>query len=159
MTLCDTWAIALQAPLSMRFPKQEHRSGFPVFFFPVVHFLLKGIFQTQGLNPTPWLAGGFFTTQPPGKLGRGWFLLTWFSTPGGLGVVLVSRTKKLPEGGSCEPLAASTHTNSECCPRQKGNRGHQSSVFSMTGFLSPPLETLLLPYFYSLQTQLLQDSV
>ena len=119
----------------------KHRSGFPVFFFPVFHVLLKGIFQTQGLNPTPWLASGFFTTQPPGKLGRGWFLHTWFSAPGGLGVVPVSRTKKLPEGGSCEPLAASTHNNSKKVAPDKGNRGHQSSVGSMTGFLLPPLET------------------
>ena len=35
----------------------------------VCHFLLQGIFLTQGLNePTsPALAGGFFTTEPPGK--------------------------------------------------------------------------------------------
>ena len=33
------------------------------------HFLLQGIFPTQGLNePTsPALAGGFFATEPPGK--------------------------------------------------------------------------------------------
>ena len=36
----------------------------------VSHFLLQGIFLTQGLNPCPlhllhWLAGGFFTSLPP----------------------------------------------------------------------------------------------
>ena len=30
------------------------------------HFLLQGIFPTQGLNP-PELAGRFFTTETPGK--------------------------------------------------------------------------------------------
>ena len=35
------------------------------------HFLLQGIFLTQGSNPSlltsPALAGGFCTTEPPGK--------------------------------------------------------------------------------------------
>ena len=31
------------------------------------HFLLQGIFPTQGSNPSPALAGGFFTAEPPGK--------------------------------------------------------------------------------------------
>ena len=34
------------------------------------HALLQGIFPTQGSNPSlmsPALAGGFFTTEPPGK--------------------------------------------------------------------------------------------
>ena len=31
------------------------------------HFPLQGIFPTQGLNLSPALAGGFFTTEPPGK--------------------------------------------------------------------------------------------
>ena len=35
------------------------------------HFLLQGIFPTQGLNPylftSPALAGRFFTAEPPGK--------------------------------------------------------------------------------------------
>ena len=36
----------------------------------VCHFLLQGIFPTQGLNLcllSPVSAGGFFTTEPPGK--------------------------------------------------------------------------------------------
>ena len=36
------WTIALQAPLSMRFFRQKYWSSF--------HFLLQGIFPTQGLN-------------------------------------------------------------------------------------------------------------
>ena len=69
------WAVALQAPLSMEFSRQESVVG--------CHFLLQGIFQIQGLNPwllhllhwqddslplsRPALAGRFFTTEPPGK--------------------------------------------------------------------------------------------
>ena len=36
----------------------------------VCHFLLQGLFLTQGSNPclvSPALAGGFFTAAPPGK--------------------------------------------------------------------------------------------
>ena len=34
----------------------------------VCHFLLQGIFLTQGVKPvSPALADGFFTTEPPGK--------------------------------------------------------------------------------------------
>ena len=36
------WSIARQAPLSMRFPRQEYELG--------CHFLLQGIFPTQGMN-------------------------------------------------------------------------------------------------------------
>ena len=54
------WSVARQAPLSMRFSRQEYWSG--------LHFLLQGIFPTQGSNPTsPALAGGLFTTEPAGK--------------------------------------------------------------------------------------------
>ena len=31
------------------------------------HFLLPGIFPTQGSNMSHALAGGFFTSEPPGK--------------------------------------------------------------------------------------------
>ena len=37
------WTIARQAPLSMGFSRQEHWSG--------CHFLLQGVFLTQGSNP------------------------------------------------------------------------------------------------------------
>ena len=53
------WTVALQAPLSMGFSRQEYGSGLP---FPP-----PGIFLTQGSNPpspaSPALAGGFFTTS------------------------------------------------------------------------------------------------
>ena len=62
---CATmWTVACQDPLSMYFPGKNTRVG--------CHFLLQGIFWTQGLNPgikptSPALAGRLFTTEPPGK--------------------------------------------------------------------------------------------
>ena len=41
-TLCDPLTIVHQAPLSMRFSRQDYWNGLP--------FLLQGIFLTQGLN-------------------------------------------------------------------------------------------------------------
>ena len=53
------WTVAHQAPLSRGFPGKNTGVG--------CHFLLQGIFLTQGLNPclfiTPALAGGFFITS------------------------------------------------------------------------------------------------
>ena len=52
--------IAHQAPLSMGFPRQEYWSGLP---FPP-----PGDVPDPGIKPEfPALAGGFFTTAPPGK--------------------------------------------------------------------------------------------
>ena len=51
------WTVARQAPLSVGFSRQEYLSGLP---FPSL-----GIVPTQGSNLH--LAGGFFTTEPPGK--------------------------------------------------------------------------------------------
>ena len=49
-----------QAPLSMGFPRQEYWSGFP--------FRSPGDLPDPGIEPaSPALAGGFFTTEPPGK--------------------------------------------------------------------------------------------
>ena len=55
------WAGARQAPLSMEFSRQESWSGLP---FPP-----PGDFPNPGIEPlmSPALAGGFFTTKPPGK--------------------------------------------------------------------------------------------
>ena len=57
------WAVALQTPLSMEFSRQEYWSGLP---FPAPGDLLH-----LGVEPTslasPALAGGFFTTELPGK--------------------------------------------------------------------------------------------
>ena len=54
------WIVACQAPLSMGFPRQEYWSGLP--------FSPPGDLCNLGIKPTsPALAGGFFTTEPPGK--------------------------------------------------------------------------------------------
>ena len=57
------WTVACQAPLSMEFFRQVYWSGLP-FHFP-------GDFPNPGIKPkslvSPALAGGFFTTTPPGK--------------------------------------------------------------------------------------------
>ena len=58
------WTIARQTPLSMEFFRQEYWSGLPL---PTPGSLLNpGIKPTSLVSPT--LAGGFFTTVPPGKL-------------------------------------------------------------------------------------------
>ena len=64
LALCILWTIAHQSPLSIEFPGKNNSMG--------CHFLLQGIFPTQGSNPClprlqHWQTG-FFTTAPPGKL-------------------------------------------------------------------------------------------
>ena len=52
--------VARQAPLSTWFPRQEHWNGLP---FPP-----PGDLPDPGIKPEcPALAGGFFTSEPPGK--------------------------------------------------------------------------------------------
>ena len=52
--------IAFQTPLSRRFSRQEYWSGLP--------FSPPGNLPNPGIKPmSPALAGGFFTTEPPGK--------------------------------------------------------------------------------------------
>ena len=54
------WTVAYQAPMSVRFPKQEYWSGLP---FPSL-----GDLPDTGIKPTsPTLEGRFFTGEPPGK--------------------------------------------------------------------------------------------
>ena len=60
------WPIARQAPLSIGFPRQEYWSGLP---FPSL-----GGLPDPGIEPVSpasqaasCIAGGFFTTEPPGK--------------------------------------------------------------------------------------------
>ena len=54
------WTVTHLAPLSMGFLKQVHYSGLP---FPP-----PGNLPNPGIEPkSPVLAGGFFTTEPPGK--------------------------------------------------------------------------------------------
>ena len=60
MTLGTPWTVARQALLAMGFPKQEYCSGLP---FPSL-----GDLSGPGIEPvSPAIAGGFFTTEPPGK--------------------------------------------------------------------------------------------
>ena len=57
------WTVARQDPLSMGFSRQEYWSGLP--------FPSPGHLPGPGIEPVPFaspaLAGGFFTTMPPGK--------------------------------------------------------------------------------------------
>ena len=58
-----SWTVSLQAPLSMRSPRQEYWSGLP--------FSSPGDPPDAGIEPvspdSPALAGRFFTSEPPGK--------------------------------------------------------------------------------------------
>ena len=55
--------VAHQAPRSMGFPRQEYWSRLP---FPSLRYL-----PDPGIKVvSPALAGGFFTTEPPGKPGE-----------------------------------------------------------------------------------------
>ena len=54
------WTVACQALLSMGFPSKNTAVS--------CHFLLQGIFLIQGSNLHLLMAGGFFTTKPPGKV-------------------------------------------------------------------------------------------
>ena len=63
LTLCNPMGYSLAAPLSMGFPRQEYWRG--------CHFLLQGIFLTQGSNPgllclLHWQADSLLLV-PPGK--------------------------------------------------------------------------------------------
>ena len=54
------WTVAQQAPLSIGFSRQEYWSGLPC--------LPPGDLSDPGIETTsPALAGGFFTTEPPGE--------------------------------------------------------------------------------------------
>ena len=54
------WTVACQAPLSMGFPRQEYWRGLP--------FPSPGDLSDPEIQPMfSALAGGFFTTEPPGK--------------------------------------------------------------------------------------------
>ena len=57
------WIVAYQAPLSMRFSRQEYWSGLS---FPSPGVLPDPGIEWESLSSSA-LAGGFFTTEPPGK--------------------------------------------------------------------------------------------
>ena len=61
------WTVAHQAPLSMELSRQECWSGLP--FPPPGDLPDPGAESTSPASPAS--AGGFFTTEPPGKLGPG----------------------------------------------------------------------------------------
>ena len=67
-----SWTVALQAPLSMGFSRQEYWGG---LLFPSPKDL-----SDPGIKPTspalPALAGRFLTTEPPGKPGK-MLILAW----------------------------------------------------------------------------------
>ena len=59
-TLCNTMTVALQAPLSMGFPREEYQSGLP---FPSPRDLLN-----PGMEPeSPELQADSLPTEPPGN--------------------------------------------------------------------------------------------
>ena len=54
------WIVAHQDPLSMGFPRQKYWTGLP--------FASSGDLHDPDIEPpSPILAGGFFTIEPPGK--------------------------------------------------------------------------------------------
>ena len=54
------WNVALQAPLSLEFSRQEYWSGLP--------FPSSGALPDPGIKPeSPVLAGRSFTAEPPGE--------------------------------------------------------------------------------------------
>ena len=54
------WTVARHAPLSMEFSRQEYQNG--------LSFSSAGDLLDSGIKSAfPALAGGFFTTEPPGK--------------------------------------------------------------------------------------------
>ena len=59
-SFATTWTVAHQAPLSTGFPRQEYWSGLP---FPPPGDTPHSRDQTH----ISCLAGGFVTTEPPGK--------------------------------------------------------------------------------------------
>ena len=61
------WTVTHQAPLSTGFSRQEYWSGFP---FPPPGDLPDPEIETES-SASPALAGGFFTTEPPGKPRQG----------------------------------------------------------------------------------------
>ena len=59
-TLETPWFVAHQAPLSMRFPRKKYWNGLP--------FTTEGDLPNPEIDSaSPTLAGGFFTTEPPGN--------------------------------------------------------------------------------------------
>ena len=62
-SLASPWTVAHQDPQSMGFPRQEYWSELP---FPSPRALPNSGIKPMSLVSSV-LAGGFFTTEPPGK--------------------------------------------------------------------------------------------
>ena len=62
------WTVAYQASPSIGFSRQEYWSGLP--FLPPGNLLDTGMELSSPASPA--LAGGFFTTAPPGKALGSW---------------------------------------------------------------------------------------
>ena len=95
LTLATPWTVACQAPLSMEFSRQEYWSGLP--------FPNPGNLPDPGIESAPpTLAGGLFTTEPPGNPPR---CLSSFQIrgqqplvpPGSSGVLMRGSAKAFPE--------------------------------------------------------------
>ena len=72
LTLCNPWAVAHQAPLSMKFSRQESRDGLP--------FASPGDLPDRGIKPTsPALQSESILSEPPGNVG--WFFVFFFFCP------------------------------------------------------------------------------
>ena len=91
-SLCTPWTVAHQAPLPMRFPRQEYGSGLP---FPSPGHLPKPGIESG--FPAP--AGRFLTTEPPWEALRN--------------PVVYKMLVFLPPG-PCPQFSAHTHLPS-CC--------------------------------------------
>ena len=60
LTFCDPWTVVGQAPLSMKFSRQEHWSGFP--------FPSPGNLPEPGIEPrSPALQTDSWPSEPPGN--------------------------------------------------------------------------------------------
>ena len=64
--LLTPWTVALQAPLSMGFPRQEYWSGWPC--------RSPGDLPNPGIKPgSPALQAGSLAAEPPGKRLKNWW--------------------------------------------------------------------------------------
>ena len=91
--VCACSIMSCQAPLSSEFSSQEYWSGLP--------FPLAGNLPNLGIEPmspvSPALAGGFFTSEPPGKPQNGFYGLIYSITLG-----LLTMFQKRPQSHDSE---------------------------------------------------------
>ena len=108
------WTVARQAPLSMGFPRQAYWSGLP---FPSPEDLAHPGIEPQSLV-SPALAGGFFTTKPPGKSHAS--DLRNLKSPPTSGCVPPRRSLKVK--GAFAPKETSSHRNASGSRRSLNRR-------------------------------------